>query len=164
MRFFFVSACLFVACSPSVENSTSDAGPSIDYCAELKARTERCDAGTFDAANCASQLTCYQTIVRAEERNALLGCFATRACTVSDDKCVADASAKYATDPTVTSFVKGCTDRRAACSNGFADDYCGGDFGLFTDEVRAKIQACLSKPCGEIGACFDAVVVAAGCK
>lgn len=182
MRAFVLGlAGLMAACSPSVstegettdsstadsgttESGSIDSGPPLDFCKESKARTEKCDAGVFDAAQCAAQLACYQTLVRPEDRSGLLTCFATRPCGVSDDKCAADAASKYLSDSTVSAWVKSCTDRRAACMNVFADDYCSYTFGLFTDEFRTKMQTCLAKGCSEIRACFDTIVTAAGCK
>lgn len=172
MRFLLVAFALSaVACSPSVSNETpSDGGTSgdtslsFDYCKEVEARTVRCEAGVYDAATCTKQLGCYTTIVRSEDRNGLMDCFAKRACGVSDDTCVGTASAKYASDATVTAYIKACTDKRTACSAAFPDDYCGADWGLFTDDVRSKVKACLDKPCADVSPCFQAIYAAAGCK
>lgn len=179
----FVFAWLLIACGgtlaacggTTVDDGNADASPSdsastdsgmsaATYCAALQARDTKCGTDSYDATNCQKQHTCFQTIVRPEDRNALLSCFATRACDVSDDRCVADASAKYLSDPVVSAYVKACTEKRTACSSSFGDDFCGYDIGMFTDEYRAKVRACLDKPCAEVSTCFGAVVSAAGCK
>jgi len=176
----FAFASLFLACSPSVESSTSDASTTsdssstsdsvvsdvsvADFCAQTEARIIKCEAGTFDKVKCANQLACYQTLVRPEDKAPFLSCLANRACGVSDDKCVAEVAMKYTTDPTVSAYVKACAEKRTACSGSFADDFCAYDHGLFTDEYRAKMKACVDKPCAEIGPCFDTIITAAGCK
>lgn len=171
MRFLLALAFSVVACSPSVSSETptdggtsGDTALSFDYCKEVEARTVRCEAGVYSATECSRQLVCYSTIVRPEDRNGLMECFAKRACGVKDDSCVLTASTKYTSDATVTAFMSACTDKRTACSASFPDDYCGVDWGLFTDEYRAKVKACLDKPCAEVGACVSAVYTAAGCK
>jgi hypothetical protein len=140
-----------------------DVGPlPFDYCKELGNRASKCGDG-FDPTGCAKQLACYDTIVRTEARDELLRCFATRDCAVSDDKCAAASAAKYTTDPVVSEYVKTCTEKRAACTGAFADDYCGFDHGLFTDEYRAKTRACLDQPCSAVAECFRTIFRAAGC-
>ncbi|MGZ3423864.1 MAG: hypothetical protein ACXVEE_38735 [Polyangiales bacterium] len=143
------------------DGSTVDTA-GFDFCASLKDRAMKCDAGPV--ANCEQQLGCYNSIMRPEDRPGLLTCFATRDCSTSEDKCVADASLKYMSDPTVSAFVGACNDKRTACMSSFANDYCSYDIGLFTDEARAKVSACVSKPCAEVKTCFDTVFASYGCK
>ena len=46
----------------------------------------------------------------------------------------------------------------------FADDYCGFEHGILTDDWRAKMRSCLDLPCAAIAECFRTVVTSAGCK
>jgi hypothetical protein len=137
-------------------------GGSSDFCGKLSERATKC--GTSAPTGCEAQLACYRAIVRAEDLDPLLGCFATRDCSTSEDKCVADASAKYATDGTVSNYVKLCTDHRTACMGVFSDDYCGRDFGLFVDSAREKLQSCFLGPCDTMKSCLDGVYASFGCR
>lgn len=169
----FVIASLLAGCGGSVDDTHSDAGSDSstttdgssvgsDFCSKLSARATMC--GGSAPTDCEKQLACYRAIVRSDDLDPLLGCFSTRDCSTSEDKCVADVSAKYASDGTVTSYMKLCTEHRAACMNVFSDDYCGRDYGLFVDSARDKLQACFLGPCDTIKGCLDGVYASFGCK
>lgn len=139
-------------------------GAPVDFCAAAADRATRCGSGSFSAAECQEQLRCYKNILRADEYSPFLSCLSTRECGVSDDSCVAKQAMKYITDPAVQSYVKACNEKRAACSGGFADDYCGYNHGLMNDDVRSKMRTCIERSCAEIRDCFNVVLEAVGCN
>jgi hypothetical protein len=178
MRFTFATSLVLVGClaacggTTEPDTQTTDGGTDsattgdtiapADFCEALDARAMKCDAGAV--SGCDVQLACYQAILRPENVEPLLGCFAGRACGSSEDKCVGDVSAKYESDPATTSYVMQCTAKRTECMNVFVDDYCAGDWGLFNDDARAKLQGCLSGACDGVKKCFDGVYASFGCK
>lgn len=135
-----------------------------DYCTAAAERAARCMTGPFDMTECQAQLGCYQRGLRPEVYTPLLTCFATRPCGSSDDRCVAEQAQKYITDPAVQDWVKTCNEKRTSCGDSFSDDYCGYEFGLMTDALRANMKTCLARSCAEVETCFDTVVAALGCK
>lgn len=149
--------------------ATSDAIPKAetgapDYCKAGADRAARCDSGSFDALNCEKQVACIRTIARPGEAEPLLTCIMTRECGVSDDKCVAQSAMKYITDPVVQKYVKTCNEKRTACGAPFSDDYCGYDYGIYSDDLRSKMQTCVERSCAEVKDCFQTVIAATGCK
>lgn len=140
----------------------TDAG-ATDYCSAASERATRCMSEGFSLSRCHEQLACFKQAVRPDALSTLLTCFATRPCGTSDDRCVAQSAEKFITDPAVQSWVKDCNDKRRACEGSFSDDYCGYEYGLFTDALRTKMQTCLSRSCAEVRTCFDTVFAAAGC-
>jgi hypothetical protein len=165
-----------VGCSSSTTESAGDASTAsdgastsdvttydapADFCKALADRAMRCETGA--PSDCSKQLACYQAAVRPEDQGNLLGCLAERDCKTIDDKCVANAASKYQSDGTVKSYVDACLAKRTSCSNAFSDDYCGYDYGLFVDSMRAAVKACLDKPCEEVKACVQAAYATAGC-
>lgn len=170
-----LTSVLCAACGSSVESptttsdggtdaktdvATADGGASA-FCKQLEERDVKCNPGdTFDAAQCTKMVGCYNTAIRAEERESVFSCLVTRTCDTSDDSCF--AATKYASDPTVQAYSKACLDKRTACSNSFSD-ICAQSWAMFTDELREKTKACLAKPCAEVFDCFLAATSAAGC-
>ena len=140
----------------------TDAG-TVDYCKASADRAARC-GGSFSLTECQEQLACYRRALRPEAYTPLLTCFATRECGTSDDRCVAQESQKYISDPVVSDWVKSCNEKRSACMGGFSDDYCGYEFGIMTDALRASLKTCIAKPCAEIRTCFDTTFAALGCN
>jgi hypothetical protein len=137
---------------------------TVDYCKASADRAARCMSGAFSLDECQRQLACYRSALRPEAYTPLLTCFATRDCGTSDDKCVAKESQKFITDPVVSDWVKTCNEKRSACTGSFGDDYCGYEFGLMTDTLRANMKTCLSRSCAEVKTCFDTVFAALGCN
>ncbi len=135
-----------------------------DYCSAVADRAARCMTGPVDLAQCQAQVACYQRALRPEVYTPLLTCFATRPCGTSDDRCVAEQAQKYISDPVVQDWVKTCTEKRNSCTGAFADDYCGYEFGLMTDSLRADMKTCLSRSCAEVKTCFQTVMTALGCN
>lgn len=136
-------------------------GSWAGVCDRAAQRAVACDAGAFDRAACDAQAACYPRVLRPELVGPLGECVASRPCTESDDKCVADAAQPYVNDPAASQFRDACLARRQACNGGFVDDYCG-EGALFSSTVLAAWNDCLSKACGDIRACFDAA--GPGCK
>ena len=148
----------------------SDAAPEADVsvdasalCAQLEARAASCGV-VFKPKACLF-FTCYDKLFGDADSAALATCIVTRPCDKSDDACFAEVSSKYADDPGGKAFQSACLAKRDACREagaGFLDDYCAGPtYAMLRD--RGAYDACVAKPCGEVKACFEAVVAGAGC-
>jgi len=161
MRALFVLLFVFPACSSG--GSGNVAGGSFDYCAAKTNRANSCETGTVDQADCKQEQICYDNAIRAEDRDGILRCVATRACNSGDDRCIEEPAKKYATDPTVSAFITSCNGKRMSCGGGFTDDFCSILFGVLSDAARTKIKACIDLPCAEVGDCFDAAMTSLGC-
>jgi hypothetical protein len=136
----------------------------MDFCKAMEERDMRCMSGDFVLSECQKQLGCFRSALRPEAVTPLLTCFATRPCGTSDDRCVAQSAEKYISDPVVKDWVNSCLSKRMTCGGSFADDYCGYEFGMFSDTLRTKMKACLSSSCAEVKTCFDTVFAAVGCN
>jgi hypothetical protein len=133
-------------------------------CAQLQKRDSACEAGATSGDGC-QWLVCYGTLFNASDARELVECISTRECGVSDDRCMAQVSAKYQSDSAALSFMNACLEKRAACRDagaGYSDDYCAfGNYALVQD--KAAMSACLQVPCSEFRGCFAAITTAAGC-
>lgn len=153
---------LLLGCSSGSSSTTSN--PGTDYCKADEERTKRCNTGdVFDPAECSRVVGCWQKMLIPSELNGILACVSGRACDASDDPCFSEPAKKYVNEPSVVAYVKACTDKRAACSNAFSDDYCSPTIGLMNPTWVSKLQACYSKPCAEVTTCYAAVLEAEGC-
>jgi hypothetical protein len=173
---FLMFVTILLGCSPSTSGqTTADSGPadsatdsaiiSFDYCKEAEARNARCTPeDTFNAAECAADWACATKMWRAEDLEPVYRCFATRECDTSDDPCVADVAGKYLADPVIKAYSESCLEKRMACDDSFADDYCSVAMGVLKDEYRTQVAACIEKPCEEVELCFAAVSASAGCS
>lgn len=91
----------------------------------------------------------------------LESCFASLACTSSDDKCSAQAIIAIAADPTVNPKYQSCRVRYESCASSdpgsFSDDICS-DRLILIDAVQAPIDTCLAGACAQVANCIDVVL------
>jgi hypothetical protein len=133
-------------------------------CASLAARNARCDGGTFNTDSCLQNERCTTSLMRPEALTNYQSCLTGRACGVSDDTCIATAEGMFGT--VSTTFQMNCLARHTACNTmgmSFRDDYCG-TYGVFTDAVRMRWAACLTRPCNEINDCYSMITASGGCR
>lgn len=81
-------------------------------------------------------------------------CYAAPSCK-SQDACMVIAG-KAIADPGASKFITDCKARYTSCGGGFDDENCS-ETPFAWPGIGAAAQACVEKPCGEIGPCMQAL-------
>lgn len=142
------------ASSGTTPPGTPPSAAWANVCDQAAARAVQCEAGAFDRAACDQDAKCFSQVMRSEISGPYAQCYGSRPCNQSDDSCLNTAASPYANDPPYVAFRDACLARRTACSNSFADDFCG-EAVVLASTYLAAWKACLDKPCTDIRSCFD---------
>jgi hypothetical protein len=149
--------------------STTDSGTDANadssqsaFCMAESARASACGE-PFDAADCSSLETCYRSILRAKEADAVPACVSARACGVTVQSCLDEAAKKHEGEPSVVSYAEACAAKDAACGGGLAATVCTSEFALLTDALRTRAQDCLTRACELVPECYQSALQSAGC-
>lgn len=148
---------------------SSDAGGGSDasntaagekpYCDALASRSA-CPNG---AVTCEAPGKCIYGLMSAAAAPIYTQCLAAPSCK-NEDTCLREAALSVG-GMAATTYESDCQARYSACGKSFPEDACAPD--LFAFDGGAAVQACLTKPCEEIGECMsslDVVKAIAACK
>lgn len=152
--------------------STLDAAKQGDgawasTCRAQAERDVRCDPAADlakEEANCLARAACAESY-RQGVIGPLTSCLNQRPCNTSDDPCFSEAGTLFGGAKTTT-YVQACVSKLQGCGEAgtpFKDDYCDPALGIFADQHLDAFSACLTRPCGDVKACFSAAIIAAGC-
>lgn len=161
---------LLVACGPSKKGGSAGGSSGSATAADLSSncesqcsRSERCvdpDVTSVPHAECVSSCLVKlgdASVFRQDVITALMECFDSLACDVSDDTCTGEAVAVVTTAPTEDPHFQDCRSRHDVCSSsgaGFSDDDCVLRFFL-VPSAQTQFDACLQQDCATIGDCID---------
>jgi hypothetical protein len=95
---------------------------------------------------------------RPEFSSAYFGCLTdpvTPCSSAGAESCFNTAATAIARRQSDGDYFTACMQKRTDCPGAFIDDYCSSIF--LSDAWLAQAQACLAKPCTEVGACIHAI-------
>lgn len=143
---------MLLALLASCGDDTAERPSTTDVCTSVCDWQAKCHQE--DRAACIKKCTTESDLskYRTEWMTYVNDCFKSLACGESDDHCVANFAAVDPAYPNL-GFVQSCLQKRAACENSFADDYCASITAL-TDDRRAKAALCNALECGAVLACL----------
>lgn len=93
---------------------------------------------------------------RPDLSSAYFGCLldpATPCVSASVESCLSTAASSIQPRQSETDYMNACLQKRKACADSYADDYCLGA-RVLSDAWLARAGACLDKACAEAGACL----------
>jgi hypothetical protein len=163
---YLALASMGMACSSGSEvtyDGGSDSGPTLSveeaYCNAYSDRAKCFDGGA--PRSCGTENRCFARLMDPKATEAFASCFAFPACVATKDgmstgPCLNEAG-RTVGGQAARDYFEACAAKAKECGGKYSDDICEASVFAYAG-VGSGASSCLTKPCSDQKACFDALL------